>query len=932
MVYAMGQSRLVHVGKRVALVGLGLMVGLVVAELGFRWRDKGSFPHVNFYQTDPKLGVRLEPGAEEKLSLGKNPVTSARINKQGYRGVDWPEPGANDVLVIGDSQVFGLGVEENETFSSKMASELGSDTHVLNAGVPTYGPLEYNLLLQEILDKRKVKTVVYTVNYVNDPFEAQRPNSQRHVVWDGWAVRKETAPAKVNNFPGRQFLYRKSHLVYAFRQWFYKQGPQRDDRGFASEGTWRDLIDLGTNVQAKNQWAEQETLRLGKEKEVQMRYAARAARASELRVKLVAYKELKLQSNENEVYLASDANPGDIVVPQQWEESRPLSASVQYVREAAVMRKKFEARLKELAAKDPNSPTAKTIVSSLEERDKLERYLVETLASPVEIVRTANPLLRMVEQAKAMTEKHGARFVLVVLPIDVQVSEEEWKKYNAKPMDMKGTHVLVQDLVEGTQALGASALDATSALKAAEPGAFVFGDPHMSPKGHAALAKALVSLLKSPPPKPKKLPRVALPQGRSRMPRPEEWSKYRELLVPGSGAANCTTKRIREWYFFHCTAPKKTDPVPTGAVIEQGGHGEGLIATYEDTLTVLFPMVPGDDVKVRFLWDNHAKIFESHWAKGDPEPDLGFSKADKSGGKAKTPTSPEAEKLCACYKKQEKKDSCIQLYAVADKDCVQSYGSSCEAMLECATGFAPRKPTCAPGFINMGARLACFELCGKGDKCTQGTCLEKQGEKVCMPVPKPGVEGPIVKKAPLVIRDMPKKPTGLEVTEFDKRAWQAIQRIHRTLEDCQLIESAGDVGAEWEIFETCEWKEKEMTAMLSAIHENLVWVKQHPDLAQGERASIVKQFQLFSDWMKFSQRAKQTRGTLALFQGLAITWNSYQPKQKTAPDPPTIVAHYFGQVHNVVREAWAQKKVEARRKRGLPLPWEAAVHGPRLRN
>jgi hypothetical protein len=338
-------------------------------------------------------------------------------------------------------------------------------------------------------------------------------------------------------------------------------------------------------------------------------------------------------------------------------------------------------------------------------------------------------------------------------------------------------------------------------------------------------------------------------------------------------------------------------------------------------------------VKVRFLWDKHAKFFESHWAKGDPEPDLGFSKADKSGGKAKTTTSPEAEKLCTCYKKQEKKDSCIQLYAVADKDCVQSYASSCEAMLECATGFAPRKPSCAPGFINMGARLACFELCGKGDKCTQGTCLEKQGEKVCMPVPKPGVEGPIVKKAPVVIRDMPKKPTESMVTEFDKHSWQALEQTHKTLDVCQLASIEPGTWFDLEIFESCTWNEKDLASLLSDMDKIFALVKQHPELEQGKRASVIHQFHLFSDWMKLSQRAKQVRGTLALFQGLAITWNSYQPKQKTAADPPKIVTQYFEHMpdeHDHYLSTFGPYK--ARKARGLPLKWFAAIHGPRLPN
>ena len=47
----------------------------------FRLRDHGAFPHLNVYRADAALGVRLVPGATEKISFSGNPVTSVRINE-----------------------------------------------------------------------------------------------------------------------------------------------------------------------------------------------------------------------------------------------------------------------------------------------------------------------------------------------------------------------------------------------------------------------------------------------------------------------------------------------------------------------------------------------------------------------------------------------------------------------------------------------------------------------------------------------------------------------------------------------------------------------------------------------------------------------------------------------------------------------------------
>ncbi|HEY0193004.1 MAG TPA: hypothetical protein VGC42_17930, partial [Kofleriaceae bacterium] len=230
---------------RAALMLAGLGAGLGVAEAAFRHRDHGAFPHLNTYQADPVLGVRLRPGAEEDVGFSGNPITHVRINRAGYRGAELPPPGGDDVLVVGDSQVFGLGVEEHETFAARLAGAIHRP--VMNAGVPTYGPDEYQAVIAEQLAARHPRTVVLAINLVNDLFEAQHPNRERHVVWDGWAVRKETAPDGVTEFPGRAWLFGQSHLVFALRKW-NQGGVRSDERGVASEGTWRDLVATGAQV------------------------------------------------------------------------------------------------------------------------------------------------------------------------------------------------------------------------------------------------------------------------------------------------------------------------------------------------------------------------------------------------------------------------------------------------------------------------------------------------------------------------------------------------------------------------------------------------------------------------------------------------------------------------------------------------------------
>ena len=144
--------------RSVLKVVAGLAVGLLLTEALFWWRDSGAFPHLHLYVPDERLGVRLEPGATQRVSFGGNPVSRVRINREGLRGADLPPPSPGEVLVVGDSQVFGLGVEEEETFSVRLDALL-PEAAVVNAGVPTYGPAEYTALLEELLPLRRPATV-----------------------------------------------------------------------------------------------------------------------------------------------------------------------------------------------------------------------------------------------------------------------------------------------------------------------------------------------------------------------------------------------------------------------------------------------------------------------------------------------------------------------------------------------------------------------------------------------------------------------------------------------------------------------------------------------------------------------------------------------------------------------------------------------------
>jgi acetyltransferase AlgX (SGNH hydrolase-like protein) len=544
--------------KTVLRAAAGIALAIGIAEAAFHFHDHGAFPHLNGYVSDAQLGVRLRPSASQRIALGENnPITSVRVNREGLRGADLPAPTEGEILVVGDSQVFGLGVEEQETASAELGRILGGPL-VINAGVPTYGPPEYNGVVQEMLAQRRITTVVYVVNLIDDLFEASHPNTERHAVWDGWAVRKETAPGAITTFPGRDILFRRSHLVYAFRSRL-RSGPQIDDRGFATESAAPDLVLASARARDERDRAERETKPLKEKRHRELEDATTRLLAAEVELERLAiatfsppggvYK-FSLPGVTNEVYRQSRNNPGDHevsyhalgVMGSERSDTNWQQAMEKVVLNGGEVRREMEARIRVFAELAPQvaagdwrsangggggngSPSAwvregfpgsfsgnpnmidelrkgreHPLVRALEQRNALKQRVEALRAAPAEIIQAWSPLTPLLREAKAACDAHGARLLVVALPMDVQVSPDEWNKYGAtNRIDMAPTKILIDDVVASAEAIGALGLDATPALAQAEPGAFLGRDNHLSTRGHKALAEAIARSLKDTP-------------------------------------------------------------------------------------------------------------------------------------------------------------------------------------------------------------------------------------------------------------------------------------------------------------------------------------------------------------------------------------------------------------------------------------------------
>jgi hypothetical protein len=280
----------------------------------------------------------------------------------------------------------------------------------------------------------------------------------------------------------------------------------------------------------------------------------------------------------------------------------------------------------------------------------------------------------------------------------VQVSPEEWKKYGAEPRDMAGTEPLLQEVVDDAYAHGFRVLNGLPALRAAEPGAFVAGDLHMSAKGQAALGAAMATVWKAPPPAPQ--PLDGLPDGRSRVPFPAEWLEGDEV------ASGCTVSRLREWIKLECVAsPELGEPVGLSAegsleVLVGSDHGVWRLVAPLQANYPLTATVSGTKSSYKLAFDaGHPLAPEKETTAAVPSV-------------APACTLPDGE------------------YGNFDHGCSTLEG--CADQVACATGSRGALPLCHAGEANAGAAGWCMPLCGPKQPCTVGVCTPWQGTYVCL--------------------------------------------------------------------------------------------------------------------------------------------------------------------------------------------------------
>ncbi len=701
--------------RRLLRLGAGLLLGLGLAELGFAARDRFAFPHMNTLVADAELGARLEPGARSAIALGENPRAAYTIDEDGWRVSDPAAAGPETVVVVGDSQVFGLGVGDAETLPARLSALSGRP--VRNAGVPTWGPEEYLAALDASLGATGGKTGVLVFNFGNDLFELGRPNTERHAVYDGWAVRIETQPDRVVDFPGRRWLMGRSHLVYALRSWTHSQ-PEGPAQALPSEGDWEAVYVAMAGAPPPPIDAPAGTTGI----EAQLEASAEARRRHSIdagRAAVGIMQDLGLDFEDIPAVEAvvSHSHIGDIVGNPYAEASRSVPVTAELLARGRRLRKDMAPRIARYIRENPDHYWVQELVQAEEARTRAAAD-VDALARQVATAAEAlSPFTGMLERAEAICQRHGAALVVVALPLDVQVDAGRFAAYGAPERDMAPSLAWMDALVREAEARGHRALNLLPALKAVGPGAWLQGDLHLSAAGQGRRsprpARPLVGPAPAPPPGP------GLAPGRSWVPLPAEWSPWEENHVRGSSRNHCATMRIREWQRIRCTATPG-EPAPLAAQ-QLAGPLEAMVWVSPDQTDILVPVLPGRDARFALSWADRQQQL-SVPGDGSP-PEFADWTAEAP---VRSPTLPPA--LQRCVQSQEGPPEAH--FARAEPACASH--ADCGQAIACLQGRRSAAPSCDAGAVNAGSAGHCFAACNADHPCTIGECTPWDGGAACL--------------------------------------------------------------------------------------------------------------------------------------------------------------------------------------------------------
>lgn len=164
--------------------------------------------------------------------------------------------------------------------------------------------------------------------------------------------------------------------------------------------------------------------------------------------------------------------------------------------------------------------------------------------------------------------------------------------------------------------------------------------PSAAPERTAAAATA--SALPPSSPSPSSSAAAATPSSSASAAAPEaaapseeppaaaDWETAKEVVVTGSTALGCETKRVRDWVRVQCAKPNDSGGTPVSVKLQKTevihgadvkNHRKNVKVTSDgDTPTLVAQYIDGADIEALFTWTDKEKVLVLWWPGGKPEP------------------------------------------------------------------------------------------------------------------------------------------------------------------------------------------------------------------------------------------------------------------------------------------------------------------------
>jgi hypothetical protein len=205
--------------KNIALMVVSITIALLICEGSVRIFGLGgtSLTRGMLHQYDPDAGWRCYPNLDTRYILPESFNVRVRCNSQGLRDSEKrfaKPPGIRRIVVLGDSFMWGYGVENEEMFSAVL-QDLISGSETVNFGVNGYSTVQelVRLEIEGLRYEPDVTVLVFVWNDLEDNFDDKHGGRPVAVLEEDNFLRIANRPVRRHwKSPLKQWFRHHSHL------------------------------------------------------------------------------------------------------------------------------------------------------------------------------------------------------------------------------------------------------------------------------------------------------------------------------------------------------------------------------------------------------------------------------------------------------------------------------------------------------------------------------------------------------------------------------------------------------------------------------------------------------------------------------------------------------------------------------------------------